>query len=88
VIPGPPNRPIDPPGQDRTPPGLSVKVRRKGARRFLVVRTDEVATLRGAGRARTLGANRTATIAVRRGKLLLVARDGAGNETVKTLRVR
>jgi hypothetical protein len=65
-----------------------VKVKRQGARRFLHVTADESATLRGAGRARTLVAGRVAKIAVGRGRLKLLARDAAGNETVKRIRVR
>ncbi len=88
-----PSGPVEPSGPvvpqaDRTAPKLTVKVERKRGRRILVVRADEAVTLRGADRVRTLEAGRAARIAVGRKRLKLVARDAAGNETVRRIRVR
>ena len=80
-----PQQPV--PAADRTPPRLSVKVARKRGRRVLIVTANEFATLRGAGAPRSLAANTRVRIVVRRrGALRLVARDAAGNQTVKRVR--
>jgi hypothetical protein len=77
-----------PPAADRTAPKLTVKVRRKRGRRVLTIRADEAATLRIGRKTKALAANRPLRIVVkgRRKAIRLVARDAAGNTTVKKVR--
>jgi hypothetical protein len=79
--------PPPPPAADRTAPKLTVKVKRKRGRRIVTVRADEAGTLTIGRRTKRLVANRPVRLTLRgRRAVRLVARDAAGNQTVKRVR--
>ena len=82
-----PTPPPPRPKADTTAPKLTVKVRRKRGRRVVTIRSDEAATLTVGRRTRRLAPNKAIRIVLRGRKAArLVARDAAGNQTVKRVR--
>lgn len=82
-----PTPPPAPPRADTTAPRLTVKVKRKRGRRVVTIRSDEAATLTIGRRTNRLVPNRAIRIVLRgRRAHRLVARDAAGNQTVKRVR--
>ena len=82
-----PTPPPPRPKPDTVAPKLTVKVRRKPGRRVVTVRSDEAATLTIGRRTKRLAPNRELRLVLRgRKPVRLVARDAAGNQTVKRVR--
>lgn len=83
IDPTPPPRPK----ADTSAPKLTVKVKRMRGRRVVTIRSDEAATLTIGRRTMPLAPNKAIRIVLRGRKAArLVARDAAGNDTVKRVR--
>jgi Ca2+-binding RTX toxin-like protein len=79
--------PAPQPAADRTAPKLMVKVKRKRGRRIVTVRSDEPVTLTIGRRTKRLTPAKALRLTLRGRKAVrLVARDAAGNQTIKRVR--
>ena len=85
--PAPTPGPQPQPQADHRAPKLTVKVKRRRGRRIVTIRSDEAATLKAGRITKRLAANKVLRLTLRGRKTVrLVARDAAGNQTVRRVR--